>query len=263
MVLDEVAAWARERDDVRAVVLVGSRARTEEPADEHSDVDLVLFVDAPERYLRDPAWLRRFGEPLLTFVEPTGVGGFEERRVLFADGLEVDFVVLPAAAASSLPAEVLRRGFRVLHDEIGLDLTTRDEATPAPPTQAQVDQLSHDAWYHLLWAAKKLRRGELLLAKQVCDGYLTERLVQLARWRAHGRDTWNGLRFFERWAGDDVLAALPSTFARYDAADIARALRATAELLARLEDDVTRRFGLAGPVDRAEIQRRLDALLTP
>jgi aminoglycoside 6-adenylyltransferase len=258
--LDEVAAWAREQGDVHAAVLLGSQARLHSPADEMSDVDIVLFVDEPDRYLRDAEWLRRFGEPLLTFVEPTAVGGFEERRVLFRRGLEVDFSVLPAGAAREIPPEanvVLARGFEVIYGQTS-EPPEAVSVEALPPTQEQFDQLSNDFWYHLLWAAKKLWRGELLLAKQVCDGYLKGLIVELARWRALGTDAWHGLRFFERWAGDDLVEALGPTFATYEAADIARALRATGELFAKLEDDVAGRFMLVSSVDREEVFRRLD-----
>jgi len=263
--LNEVAGWAKAQADVQAVLLVGSQARLDPSADVLSDVDLVLFVDDPERYLGDAAWVRSFGEPLLTFLEPTAVGGFEERRVLFQEGLEVDFSVLPTAVANPPPPEaaaVLARGFSIVYDDIGLVVPEPGGLTPAPrPDQARLDHLSNDFWYHLLWGAKKLRRGELLLAKQVCDCYLTERIVQLVRWRAYDQDTWHGYRFFERWAGEQTAQALGPTFAQYDAADIGRALRAKGELFAELERDAAQRFGLVEPVDPAEVLRRLDALL--
>jgi aminoglycoside 6-adenylyltransferase len=262
--LDEVTIWARSRDDVHAALLVGSQARPETPADELSDVDLVLFVSEPERYLGDTTWLGAFGEPLLTFVEPTAVGGFEERRVLFRDGLEVDFSLLPATAAGALPPDAegaLAPGFSVLHDELGLDLEPPAVTPTPPPSQAALDRVSNDFWYHLLWAAKKLRRGEVLLAKQACDCYLTALLVELLRWRSE--DAWHRYRFFERWAGEGIPEALQQTFARYEADDIARALRAKGELFGELEHELAQRFGLDEPVDRGEVLRRLEALLSP
>ena len=99
------------------------------------------------------------------------------------------------------------------------------------------------------------------MASQVCNCYLTGLVVELARWRARDRDTWHGYRFFERWAGGEVAEALAPTFVQYEAADIARALRAKGELFGQLEDDVVQRFRLVEPVDRNEVMRRLDGLL--
>jgi Streptomycin adenylyltransferase len=149
------------------------------PADPASDVDVTLFVDEPASYLDDTAWIDHFGEPLLSFREPTAVGGFEQQRVLYRDGLEVDFAIVP----------------------------------------------------------------------------------ELARWRSEETDTWHGLRFFERWAGDDLVEALGPTFARYEAEDVARALRAKAELFGGVEDEVAARYDLVVPEDRAEVLRRLEGLL--
>jgi aminoglycoside 6-adenylyltransferase len=263
--LEEVSRWAAGRPDVRAAVLLGSQARVDAPADPVSDVDVALFVDEPASYLDDAAWVDTFGERLLRFREPTAVGGFEELRVLFRDGLEVDFAIVPAVVAAELPPEavaVFARGFRVLYAD-GLSFSEPEPSvleTPAP-TQERFDQIVNDFWYHLLWSAKKLWRGEVLVAKHACDGWLTGRLVELARWRSAETDTWHGLRFFERWAGGDVVEALGPTFARYDAVDVARALRAKAELFGRLEDEIAARHGLVVPEDRPEVLRRLEALL--
>ena len=264
--LDEVVAWAGEQRDVRLAVLLGSQARAATPADELSDVDVVLFVDDPARFLGDAAWLERFGEPLLTFVEPTAVGEFRERRVLFREGLEVDFAVLPAAVAEDPPAEALpvfARGFRVLYgDGSALEALELPVVEPEVPTQAQFDHVVNDFWYHLLWGAKKLRRGELLLAKQVCDCFLTGKVVDLARWSSHHEDTWHGLRFFEQWANAEIVASIGSTFADYDPADVERGLRAKGELFGKLSDEVSERFGLTSSVDRRAVLRRFDELIS-
>ena len=77
--LAAVTAWGRERSDVRAVLVVGSRARADTPADRWSDTDVALVVDDPAPYLASSDWLGAFGRPLLSFVEPTAVGPFTER----------------------------------------------------------------------------------------------------------------------------------------------------------------------------------------
>jgi aminoglycoside 6-adenylyltransferase len=53
--LHEIGGWAAARADVHAAVLVGSQARTDTPADEYSDADVMLFVDDPAPYLESAA----------------------------------------------------------------------------------------------------------------------------------------------------------------------------------------------------------------
>jgi aminoglycoside 6-adenylyltransferase len=265
--LQEVATWARGRADVHAVVLVGSQARTELPADEFSDVDLVLVVDDPAPFTGSADWLEPFGRPLLTVVEPTAVGPLLERRTLFESGLEVDFALVPADAVRALLAEpevgvVFARGYRVLEDELELedDLARAAHAEPAPRAEADLARLSQDFWYHVLWTAKKLRRGELYVAKQACDCYLKALLIGLlveaVRARDSGADTWHRARFLERWAAPADVDELRQTYAMYDADAVARALRATARMFHRLEQELGRT-----EVDHAEVFGRLDALL--
>jgi aminoglycoside 6-adenylyltransferase len=274
--LAAVMAWGRERRDVRAVLLVGSRARADTPADRWSDTDLAVVVDDPAPYLASSEWLDAFGRPLLSFVEPTAVGPFTERRVLFESGVEVDFALLPAAAAQWMAQDpearaVLRRGFRVLVDKLGLEATLRtgaaSPATPDRPDQAAFAQLTHDFWYHLVWAAKKLRRGELWIATQTCNCYLKGLLVTLLGWQAKAADpqadTWHGGRFLERWADSRALGDLRGTYAGYDAADVARGLWATAELFQRLERDCARRLGLPLSVRHQQVRHQLGEILGP
>jgi predicted nucleotidyltransferase len=82
-VLDRFLSWAHLQPDVRAVVIVGSRARMDHPADAHSDLDLVVVTTDPNRYLWETDWLKPLGTLWLTFLEIQAVGEGLERRVLF------------------------------------------------------------------------------------------------------------------------------------------------------------------------------------
>ena len=97
-VLERLGAWGRLSPDVRAVVVVGSWARpADHPADQWSDVDVLLTTTDPGRYyLSTTYWMRDLGNPWLTYVETPPLGGAEqrERRVVFEGAVEVDFAVV-------------------------------------------------------------------------------------------------------------------------------------------------------------------------
>jgi aminoglycoside 6-adenylyltransferase len=264
-----IADWAQERDDVRAVLVVGSQVRADTPADRWSDLDVALFVDDPERLAKDPTWAAEFGVPTLSFVEPTAFGSETERRVLYETGEDVDF---PLVAASTWLEEMsdpdtrrlLARGFRLLYDDLGLGVEL--EAAPPPPEPTPPDEvafreLAHDFWYHALWTAKKLRRGEVYTALLCLDGYLKVRLVTLLGWHARAVDptvdAWHGGRFLERWADPGALAALEDAYAHYDVRDVARALWATIDLWQALEEETARRLGLEVGLDHPDLRRRI------
>lgn len=254
--IEAIAAWAARRPDVRAALLVGSRARVDVPADEWSDVDIALFVDDPAPYLEDPDWPNAFGEILVTYVEPTAVGAFSERRALFADGTDVDFAVLPASVAADIAADpamaqVVRRGHRLLHDELDLaSLLARTPSVPPPSAPDEADLLA-TFWYQAIWAANKLQRGEAWAARGAVEGAMKAIVLELARARAG--DAWHSTRFAERWAPETVDRLWAAT--ADGPGDVGRALR----LLA----DEAERFAPASPGVRALLEAILDGQLPP
>jgi aminoglycoside 6-adenylyltransferase len=264
-----IADWARARDDVRAALVVGSQVRAEAPADRWSDLDVVLFVDDPGRLAEDDSWVTEFGTPVLTFLEATGFGARMERRVLYETGEDVDFPMLEASQWRELAATpearlLLARGHRVLYDELELEAELEKVIAPPPPAipdDAALRELASDFWYHALWTARKLRRGEVFTALDCLDGYLKARLVTLLEWHARAVDptvdTWHGGRFLERWADPGALAALELAYAHYELRDVVRALWATIDLWQAVEEETARRLGLEVGLDHADLRRRV------
>jgi aminoglycoside 6-adenylyltransferase len=268
LVAAAVADWAGSREDVRAALVVGSQARRDTPADKWSDLDVALFVDDPRLLAEDATWVAEFGDPVLTFLEPTAFGDRVERRVLYESGEDVDYALLEALgweAFVSLPEArvAAERGYRVLYDELGLEAALRERSalTPAPEEAADLEELASDFWYHALWTAKKLRRGEVYTAISCLDGYMKARLATLLELHARAvdptADTWHGGRFLERWADPGALAALERAYAHYDLRDVARALWETIDVWQMLEEETARRLGLAVELDHADLRRRV------
>ncbi len=262
--IERFVAWAQARADLRAAIVLGSRARADRPADDWSDLDIVLVVTDPKPYLISADWLRDIDNFWITFVEPTATGGEMERRVLFKDGLDVDFSIVPYARIEQMiqdgfPTEVVegfRRGMRVLLDRDGLagrlNPTDTEPASPRSPTPAEFLQEINDFWYHAVWTAKKLRRGELWTAKSCCDGYMKRLLLKAMEYQARAvngwhYDTWHNGRFLERWADPRALEGLRRAFAHYDEDDIWRALLATMDLFRWLTMETAERMSYPYP----------------
>ena len=118
--LASLVAFAEARDDVRAVALVGSRARGVARPD--SDVDVVMLSTEPETYIDGDDWIRFPGATLLATRR---WGALTERLLVLGNGIEVDFGVACPSWASTEPldpgtAQVARDGLVVLHDRDGL-----------------------------------------------------------------------------------------------------------------------------------------------
>jgi aminoglycoside 6-adenylyltransferase len=267
--IDRFVAWAQAQPDIRAVIVLGSRARTDRPADEWSDLDLLVITSDPSRLLAHTDWLEQLGTPWVTFLEPTAVGGGTERRVLFEGGLDVDFSPFPVEfvqqfAAHGLPPEVagvIRRGLRFVLDKDGLaaslELPLDEQPGPQPPAQDKFLNLVNDFWYHAVWIAKKLRRGELWTAKLCCDSYLKRLLLTMIEWHAGAAsgwdaDTWHNGRFLEQWADPRAVDELRQAFAHYDSADVQRALLSTMDLFRWLATEAAERLGYPYPTSADE-----------
>jgi aminoglycoside 6-adenylyltransferase len=147
---------------------------------------------------------------------------------------------------------------RVLLDKD--DLTTRlrtllallQSPTAQLPSSAAYNAAVSDFWYHALWSAKHLRRGELWWAKAGCDMRLKHLLLTLLEWHARcapgaQTDTWFRGRFLETWADPRALDELRQAFAHYDQADIGRALLATMHLFRWLAMETAQRLGYPYP----------------
>jgi aminoglycoside 6-adenylyltransferase len=276
---EEISQWAENHPEVRAAMVIGSQARHDRPADEWSDLDLVVVTTEPDAMMADTEWLNALGNPLLTFTE-INPGGNSERRVLFEGGLDVDIVPLHPQAIDHLQAGIeakaveaielanlIGRGTRVLFDLDGAlrRLVEVITSLPAPegvvhlPSEPEFLNLVNDFWYHAVWVAKHLRRGELWWAKGGCDNYLKSLLLSMLTWQAQatGRDAWFRGRFLENWADPQAVKDLRGVFAHYDTEEVWQALFETMHVFGPISQAVAAQLGFKYPVSGMTAARML------
>lgn len=261
---EKITAWACAEEDIRAVMVVGSRARLEHPADAWSDLDVILFNRNPEQYLKRLDWIEAFAPVWLTVTQHT-VAGEPERLVVFEGGWQTDFVfqdsavlqMVPQMLASGNIPDTIRRGVRVLVDKDGCLAQIPPPSPvmpPAPPTSEQLAGLYERFWFDAIYAAKQLCRGELTRYKS-CEEGLRWHLLQLIEWHAratHGGnyDTWHAGRFLANWADAEVYAAFAKSYTVLDASACLESLLTLAGLFQRLCEETAVALGLRYPAEK-------------
>jgi aminoglycoside 6-adenylyltransferase len=269
-----VLDWAVRNPDLQLALVVGSRARSQPPADEWSDLDLILFFEDPAPWAEQHAWLEAFGEIELVYSHATAVGDVEW-LLLYTSGLKADFMVarFPPHVKNKADRqeyllhgpfmEVLVFGLRLLVDKRGefTDLPQKVEragAAALPDERAYTTSL-HCFWMNCTRVAKFLRRGDLWRAKMLCDCNMKQQLLTLLEWLALAEGTsagqvWYDGRNLPSWANAPALEALPATFGRFECADLWRALYASMQLFQRLAQECSHRLGYPYPKD---LERRV------
>lgn len=272
LTLARAAAWARETPAVAAVMVIGSQARSAPPADRWSDLDLMIFAADPQAWMADNTWFARFGQPVCYFDEivPLRFDGWQwcVKRVLYAGGSDVDFSILPYARMDAVlraNREIIAKGWRVIYEAAPGELEGKIAALlqesppePAAPASAQeLEGVTGELLYHVIWAYKKIRRGELWVAASCINCHMKNLLLRLVE--AHNQSTGRqpdplqyGGRFLERRAAPEVLARLEGCLTRYDASSAVTALECIFALTRDLDREICEIEG--APFDAARYE---------
>ena len=236
-------------------VLAGLRAAAHE-------VSVVLPVDCP---LVSPAMLRKLIEAQA--VAPTGPlpGAYTkamlpelERRIAVGElslrGVNDYVVELDERLLVNVntPTDLVVATSEALDDGLG-------DRPVLPPDDDAFRDLATDFWATSLWAARRLRKGEVFAAVGAVNGAMKRSVVTLLSWHALSVDPEAPVREaghrVEHWADAGALAALERAYAHYDLRDVARALWETIDLFRGLEEETTRRLGIALELDHSELRR--------
>lgn len=263
---NRIQQWALTRLDIQAVLVVGSRAREQHPADTFSDLDLILLSTDTSLYRTDRSWLDTFGTVLLATVD-TLDDGAPEWIAVYEGVIKGDFTFAQSTDADSLADQlvnfpfqnVLARGLRVLVDKNpNAKPLTLSPRSFRMPTAAQYEQLVANFWIVATRVAKFIQRGDLWRAVTMLYCKMRFYLVTMFEWHTHvlnglDYDTWYDGRFLDEWLDAETLASLPNLFARYEVAELRLALQNMVILFSRLARVVAQNLGYDYP-DAADTQ---------
>jgi len=258
-IVDNFVRWGISNDRLHAALVLGSQARKNRTADEYSDLDIVMIVDEPDYFTSTDQWLHEIGRFHVSFTEDT-LDGLKERRVMFDNALDVDFILRPKDTIKAIPTDeismLFSRGYSFLVDKI--ELENELKFIPVVPhernqlTEKEFINIVNDFWYHSVWTAKKIKRGEIWTAKFCLDSYMKWKLLTVIECHArtkHGEDydTWYSGRFLEQWADSWIVEKLSSCFAQYNNRSVITSLLSTMTLFRLIAVEVSENLNFYYP----------------
>lgn len=188
--LDLILDFANKDENIRAVVMNGSRANSNAPKDIFQDFDIACLVNEMSPYMRNPNIPPLFGE-ILILQEPEDMqdpppenDGHYTYLMQFKDGNRIDL--------SFDPPELFKP---VIEDSLTIVLLDKDgilndippssdrDYLPKKPTDKQFQDCCNEFWWCTLYVAKALWRDELTNAKHMMDVVVREeQLMKMLVW---------------------------------------------------------------------------------
>lgn len=247
-ITEQLLGIAKNDSSLKAIVAIGSSTRENVKADEFSDLDLMIVTEDPDGWISGnlPS---RLGEISISFVEPT-LGGGMERRVFFSEYRDCDMLVYTPTQFVEMVNKgeaswVMNRGYCVLYDDMNVTSLLNEkislELHPTNLSQEEFNNTINNFYFHIIWTAKKIKRGELWSAKMVMDGHMKAlllKVIEMYCYLKYGADTWHDGRFMEVWADESIKADLCGCFAKYDEKEMSPALMASEKLFTRLAKEI-------------------------
>lgn len=271
---DRILGYAEEHDDIRAVILNGSRANPNRIKDVFNDFDIVYLV-RDVAYYKNLAIDREYGEklfgPMLVFQRTDENELFHEQYpefvaylMQFADGNRIDLTI--AGAENYAPY--------CFDDRLSVVLLDKDGTLPLlPPPNVSTHYIRKaeqnlftecrvEFWWVAPYVAKGLWRGQILYAHRHLD-VIRDMLRQMLAWRVaaeHGFEMTLGKNDYklQTYLPAPLWEEYLTTFALPEENAVWQALFNAARMFTQVTKDVEEAFGFTVG---DEYDRRVTAFL--
>lgn len=192
-VLAQLLQFAKRDDNIRCVVLNGSRTNPNAPKDfmQDYDVDYYLAELKAHPYNTDRTWIDKFGDRVVVQYE------------YFEDGSSIFMMQFQDSVRIDLSFKDIKNIDEVFDDSLSKVLLDKDNLNlklPEPsdrsylvkrPSKELWDLHIVELWWLQVYIAKELWRDEMPRVKSLYDYYFRESLQYLLEWHVGVNDDWN------------------------------------------------------------------------
>jgi aminoglycoside 6-adenylyltransferase len=276
---DLIIAWAKGQKEIRAVIEIGSQARSDHPADDWSDIDFVVVIRYPVDSVTQHEWLVDIvsmfndvwlyhddrGEtqhqdwiPFVTFV--SGRQKVDIVLLIISSEISTDDSLLLIVENSPFPY-VFTSGMRVLWDSHGYSsfppLTKSGDYIVQLPSGNVFYEHIAAFWLYALQVGKLNARGELWCAEQTFYCQLRPELLKFIEWHSKllpktSNMIWPRGRFLEEWADPQFIDSIFTTKSANNPAGLWQILRNACILFETSANEIAIKFKYKYPIEQQE-----------
>jgi aminoglycoside 6-adenylyltransferase len=266
-ILDQIKNWGNKEEDIRVVLLTGSRGNPNTIVDLVSDYDIEIVVKNSEAWLNNEKWLSEFGEILAVLRTDDG---FSMRMVIYKDYIRIDFRIYSVENFKQYIEQTELQehwdsGYKILFDKDGITSKFKQPTYKAfiitKPDKEKFSEIVTEFWWDITYVAKSLWRDELFYAKYMLDNIIRFSYLQtIIEWYAGMRSNWQITtnkhgRFFKHFLDPETLLELEKTYAGSGLEENWKSIFATSRLFRRLATIIANELDYSYP-------RKLDEEIT-
>jgi aminoglycoside 6-adenylyltransferase len=246
--LSKIRSFAEADENIRLVLLNGSRANPNHAADAYSDYDIIYGVGSFEKYARLPDWAGYFGTVLIHQDNELEKGGVRYPIYLlqFDSGARLDVSFFPMEAIAA-----------VFDDSLTVALLDKDGAAPPnieaseasyitrEPSAEEYAAAVNEFWWCAINVAKGIARRELCYAKYMYESIVRECFIKIVSWHVGMKNGWKVNvgkygRHIERYVSPELWGRIQKTYSGPGYAEFWGALTLCCEIAEGLCGEIAR-----------------------
>ena len=266
--------FAKETNDIRAVFIVGSKARDSKYNDRWSDIDYIVFTRNKGKFLRNENWIYKFGNPL-TKIKQSTAGKDVEWSVSFDNGVDADFVFTSNRITAffiktvlfithairknvfkkilfqlNMGASLYRSGYVCIYDLDNVEKVIKELLKIEPHkeviTSEDIESRNIYFWHYVERVVRKYKRGEYYIARlrinDIIHNYVYK-LIEIDELNKNdGTKIWYDGKLFETWSDSETNELLSSIYAMKTKDDIKQSIIVMIELYQELFERIYRYY---------------------
>lgn len=268
-ILECLSNFAESTEEVRAVILNGSRVNPTISCDLFSDYDVVFCVKDPSFFVHNLQWMNNFGERIIiqhNIIDKDHLS-WHIYLMIFSDGIRIDLTLFPINSAKMQLEDSLKKILLDKDQIFGVIESPNDSIYwIKKPVQREYDDTINEFWFCSTNVAKGIWRKELCYASHMYSFIVHPCLVRVLDWQIGMENNWEIStgkfgKFLQKYLSENTWNQFKKTFPDSDYNEIWNSLFISCDLIRQFGTGLAQKLDFSYPFnDDSKVSNYLSAI---